>query len=143
FREVQDPHMKPQEYREAAEQAVQLARQYATPRGDHVSLGGPLRAVVFLVVWALGLGLSALLGWLVAGIAGLSVSLLIGGIFWILVAFWASRLVRVAAQWERGVVLRFGRFHAVKGPGLLLIFPIADSVRFVDTRLLTLDIPHQ
>jgi hypothetical protein len=51
--------------------------------------------------------------------------------------------VRVAAQWERGVVLRLGKFHGLKGPGVILVFPVLDSVRFVDTRLLTLDIPHQ
>ena len=51
--------------------------------------------------------------------------------------------MRVAAQWERGVVLRLGKFNGLKGPGVILVFPVLDSVRFVDTRLLTLDIPHQ
>jgi regulator of protease activity HflC (stomatin/prohibitin superfamily) len=49
----------------------------------------------------------------------------------------------VAAQWERAVVLRLGRFHSIKGPGVLFIFPVVDHAYFVDTRLLTLDIPHQ
>jgi regulator of protease activity HflC (stomatin/prohibitin superfamily) len=51
--------------------------------------------------------------------------------------------VRVAAQWERGVVLRLGKFRTVRGPGVLYIIPFIDNVRFVDLRLLTLNIPSQ
>jgi regulator of protease activity HflC (stomatin/prohibitin superfamily) len=51
--------------------------------------------------------------------------------------------IRIAAQWERGVVLRLGKFWSVKGPGLMYIVPFVDSVRFVDLRLLTLNIPSQ
>jgi regulator of protease activity HflC (stomatin/prohibitin superfamily) len=51
--------------------------------------------------------------------------------------------IRVAAQWEKGVVLRLGKFLRVKGPGILYIVPFIDNVRFVDLRLLTLNIPSQ
>jgi regulator of protease activity HflC (stomatin/prohibitin superfamily) len=51
--------------------------------------------------------------------------------------------IRVAAQWERGVVLRLGEFKSLKGPGMLYIVPFLDNVRFVDLRLLTLNIPSQ
>jgi regulator of protease activity HflC (stomatin/prohibitin superfamily) len=51
--------------------------------------------------------------------------------------------VRIAAQWERGVVLRLGNFQAVRGPGLLYIIPIIEYVRFIDTRILVVNIPHQ
>ena len=51
--------------------------------------------------------------------------------------------LRIAAQWERGVVLRLGKFRSVKGPGIMYIVPFVDSVRFVDLRLLTLNIPSQ
>jgi regulator of protease activity HflC (stomatin/prohibitin superfamily) len=51
--------------------------------------------------------------------------------------------VRVAAQWERGVVLRLGKFCGVRGPGIVYIVPFIDNVTFVDTRLLTLNIPSQ
>jgi len=49
----------------------------------------------------------------------------------------------VAAQWERGVVLRLGKFQSVKGPGLLYIIPVIERVRFLDTRLLVVNIPRQ
>jgi regulator of protease activity HflC (stomatin/prohibitin superfamily) len=51
--------------------------------------------------------------------------------------------IRVAAQWERGVILRFGKFRGVKGPGIVYVMPFIDNVDFVDTRLLTLNIPSQ
>jgi regulator of protease activity HflC (stomatin/prohibitin superfamily) len=51
--------------------------------------------------------------------------------------------IRVAAQWERGVVLRLGKFRSVKGPGLLYIIPVLESVRFLDTRVLVVNIPRQ
>jgi regulator of protease activity HflC (stomatin/prohibitin superfamily) len=51
--------------------------------------------------------------------------------------------IRIAAQWERGVVLRLGKFCGVRGPGIVYVVPFIDSIIFVDTRLLTLNIPSQ
>ena len=46
--------------------------------------------------------------------------------------------LRMAQQWEEAVVLRAGKFLAVKGPGLFGIVPILDSVTaLIDTRLRT------
>ena len=46
--------------------------------------------------------------------------------------------LRMAQQWEQAVVLRAGKFLAVKGPGLFWIVPILDSVTaLIDTRLRT------
>jgi len=51
--------------------------------------------------------------------------------------------IRIAAQWERAVVFRLGKFSSVKGPGLFTVIPLIDSVQTVDTRVITLDIPRQ
>jgi regulator of protease activity HflC (stomatin/prohibitin superfamily) len=51
--------------------------------------------------------------------------------------------IKVANQWERGIVLRLGRFQGVRGPGLFWIVPVVDRVRLVDTRVLTEDIRRQ
>ncbi len=49
-----------------------------------------------------------------------------------------ARSLRIASEWQRAVVLRLGRFHKVKGPGLYLVFPIIDSVaQVVDLRIQT------
>ena len=44
--------------------------------------------------------------------------------------------IRVAAQWEKIAVLRFGRYVGLRGPGLFHIIPIVDTVsRTVDQRI--------
>jgi regulator of protease activity HflC (stomatin/prohibitin superfamily) len=48
------------------------------------------------------------------------------------------RSVRIAYEWQRAVILRLGRFHKVKGPGLYLVFPIIDTVaQVIDLRIRT------
>jgi len=45
--------------------------------------------------------------------------------------------IKVANQWERAVVLRLGRFHSLKGPGLFCIIPIFDRIPYwIDTRVI-------
>jgi regulator of protease activity HflC (stomatin/prohibitin superfamily) len=45
---------------------------------------------------------------------------------------------RIAQQWERAVVLRFGRFVGLRGPGLFWILPFADVVSsWIDQRTIT------
>jgi regulator of protease activity HflC (stomatin/prohibitin superfamily) len=44
--------------------------------------------------------------------------------------------IRVADQWERVAVLRFGRFTGLRGPGLFHMVPIVDRLsRYVDQRV--------
>jgi regulator of protease activity HflC (stomatin/prohibitin superfamily) len=46
--------------------------------------------------------------------------------------------IRVADQWNRAVILRLGHFHALKGPGLFLIFPVIDAIPYwIDIRVIT------
>jgi len=143
-----------QQVRAAIEQAQENAalaqqgqplpsRQFARPSVEHVSLGRGLRIVILLVLWAGGSLLSALLGLGAGGLPGAGVTFPIGIVVSFFVALYVSHVVRIAAQWERAVVLRLGKYHGLKGPGVILVFPVMDTVRFVDTRLLTLDIPHQ
>lgn len=45
---------------------------------------------------------------------------------------------KVAKQWEKGVVLRLGRFVGVRGPGLFWIVPLIDSLStWIDQRVIT------
>jgi regulator of protease activity HflC (stomatin/prohibitin superfamily) len=49
-----------------------------------------------------------------------------------------ARSLRIAAEWQRAVILRLGRFHKVKGPGIYLVFPAIDRVaQVVDLRIQT------
>jgi regulator of protease activity HflC (stomatin/prohibitin superfamily) len=52
--------------------------------------------------------------------------------------------VRVVTQFERGVVLRFGRLSGeVRGPGLTLITPLADRLHKVTMQIVTMPVPAQ
>ena len=49
--------------------------------------------------------------------------------------------LKVANQWERAVVLRFGRFVGLKGPGLFFVVPVAETVsHLVDQRVRVTDV---
>ena len=54
------------------------------------------------------------------------------------VALVVAYSIRVANQWDKAVVLRLGRFHALNGPGLFFIIPVIDVVAYwIDTRVIT------
>jgi len=56
----------------------------------------------------------------------------------------AAASVRVVTQFERGIVLRFGRLQGEpRGPGLQLIRPVADRLTKVNMQIVTLPIPAQ
>ncbi len=55
-----------------------------------------------------------------------------------IVLFILIRSVRIASEWQRAVILRLGRLHKVKGPGIYLVIPIIDSVaQLIDLRIQT------
>jgi regulator of protease activity HflC (stomatin/prohibitin superfamily) len=76
-----------------------------------------------------------------AGIGALAIvlgRLMVPGALLIALAVIALVALKMARQWEQAVVLRAGRFRAVKGPGLFWIVPIVDNVAaLIDTRLRT------
>jgi len=65
------------------------------------------------------------------------------GIVWFVSDIIIASAIQLAAQWEKGVVFRLGKFYKIKGPGLFLIIPIIDQVRTIDMRVLSMDIPAQ
>jgi regulator of protease activity HflC (stomatin/prohibitin superfamily) len=73
------------------------------------------------------------------------VALLIAvGVVAVLVILLLSASVRVAREYERGVIFRLGRLRSPpKGPGLFLLIPIIDKMVRVDLRTVTLNVPPQ
>ena len=54
-----------------------------------------------------------------------------------LLAVYILFALKVAAQWEKAVVLRLGKFHALRGPGVFWIVPIVDSIpSWIDHRVM-------
>ena len=58
-------------------------------------------------------------------------------IFWGVVALYILFALKIARQWEKAVVLRLGKFRALRGPGLFWIIPIVDTVsNWIDHRVM-------
>ncbi|HHE76724.1 MAG TPA: slipin family protein [Candidatus Parcubacteria bacterium] len=51
--------------------------------------------------------------------------------------------IRIVDQYERGVVLTFGRYTSTRQPGLRWVFPAVQKMIKVDLRIATVDIPQQ
>src|SRR5207247_3583235 len=54
-----------------------------------------------------------------------------------------TNAIKLLREWERGVVLRLGKFQAVRGPGLILVIPGIERLYRVNTRVITVDVPPQ
>jgi regulator of protease activity HflC (stomatin/prohibitin superfamily) len=51
--------------------------------------------------------------------------------------------VKVLREWERGVILRLGKFQAVRGPGIIFVWPMIERMYRINTRVVTVDVPPQ
>jgi regulator of protease activity HflC (stomatin/prohibitin superfamily) len=51
--------------------------------------------------------------------------------------------IRIVKEYERGVVLRWGRFSHVKLPGIRFLIPFVDQMFRIDLRVVTMDVPKQ
>jgi len=51
--------------------------------------------------------------------------------------------LRVLNEYERGVIFTLGRFSGIKGPGLILVWPVVQQMRKVDLRVIVLNVPKQ
>jgi regulator of protease activity HflC (stomatin/prohibitin superfamily) len=92
----------------------------AGPRINVVAIG--------ILIGAVGLGLAA------SNATGTLLPLILMAIVGIVL----MPAPRIAQQWERAVVLRFGRFIGLRGPGLFWIVPFVDRVSiWIDQRTIT------
>jgi regulator of protease activity HflC (stomatin/prohibitin superfamily) len=91
-----------------------------------------LQVVIWLIVMVIG----GLLG-LAVGQANSAVATAVWVLFF-LAAFLVASAVRLAAQWERAIVLRLGQFQGERGPGLFFVVPVIETVPYVlDLRTIT------
>ena len=72
--------------------------------------------------------------------AVVGVLIVILGLFVLIVLLSA---IRIAREYERGIVFRLGRLIDVKGPGLFLLIPFVDRMVKVDLRIVTMSVPPQ
>ena len=95
----------------------------SAPAGPHANI---VSGLVFLAATAPGLILTLASASPIGVIVGALIGLLL------------MQSPRVAKQWEKGVILRLGRFIGLRGPGLFWVVPLIDSVSaWVDQRIIT------
>src|SRR5690349_12664972 len=71
-------------------------------------------------------------------------ALIIIAILLFLIVLFLFAAIKVAREYERGIVFRLGRLlPAPKGPGLFLLIPVVDRMVKVDLRTITLTVPPQ
>jgi regulator of protease activity HflC (stomatin/prohibitin superfamily) len=71
-------------------------------------------------------------------------ALIIVAIFVLLLILFLISAIKVAREYERGIIFRLGRLlPEPKGPGLFILIPIVDRMVKVDLRTITLNIPPQ
>src|SRR3989475_5027007 len=74
----------------------------------------------------------------------MNAALIIIAILVFLVVLFLFSAIKVAREYERGIIFRLGRLlPEPKGPGLFLLIPIVDRMVKVDLRTITLNIPPQ
>src|SRR6188768_3368079 len=74
----------------------------------------------------------------------MDVALIAAAVLLFLVVLFLFSAIKVAREYERGVIFRLGRLlPSPKGPGLFILIPIVDRMVKVDLRTITLNIPPQ
>jgi regulator of protease activity HflC (stomatin/prohibitin superfamily) len=74
----------------------------------------------------------------------MSAALIIAAILLVLIVLFLFAAIKVAREYERGIIFRLGRLLPnPKGPGLFLLIPVVDRMVKVDLRTITLTIPPQ
>jgi regulator of protease activity HflC (stomatin/prohibitin superfamily) len=103
-------------------------------RNPHVT-GSAVPALVFCTIFVVGVAIAYSLYPGTEGPLGPTASVFVATV---LLAAIGGSSVKVAAPWDRVVVLRLGRFRALRGPGLFAIVPIFDTVPYwIDVRVVT------
>jgi len=89
----------------------------------------PISAVIFIIFIG---------GAVLARLADMPISITV---ILALIGIFLGYSVKMAQQWERAVILRLGKLHAVKGPGLFILIPIFDAVAtWIDQRIRTTEV---
>jgi len=92
----------------------------------------PIAGMIFGIVLVIAV-LGAILG------DGKYGDAVLGGwvLVWTLIGIYVLFALKIASQWEKAVVLRLGKFHGLKGPGMFWIIPIVDAASsWIDHRVI-------
>jgi regulator of protease activity HflC (stomatin/prohibitin superfamily) len=109
------------------EKKSDLRVQLETKMVNPVSLASFFIILIVTLLAALGLDRAGQPDWVCAVVA----------VVGFLVALYVLLALKIADQWEKAVVLRFGRFRGLRGPGLFWIVPVVDRIAaWIDHRVM-------
>lgn len=118
-----------------SEEAAKTFPVRRSPTPSVARIPNPLQPLVILGSFGLGWALFGAASAAAVNFGGLIAS----GVVGILLA----SSMRIAAQWEKALTFRLGKFRGMKGPGLFFLMPFFDTAKCVDTRIQTIEIPHR
>jgi len=95
--------------------------------------GSSFPTLIFFLIFGIGVAIAY---------TGSGFQVTTGGIWIGVISFFlaliVSSAIKIADQWEKAIVLRLGRFHSLRGPGLFFIIPIVDMISYwIDLRVIT------
>lgn len=104
-----------------------LQAQLAAKQISGVSL------TVFIILMVAAVGVAVVLD--TAGLGDMVILFIVMGLM--LIGFYILFALKIANEWEKAVVLRFGKFLGLRGPGLFWILPVIDTIpTWIDHRVM-------
>lgn len=115
----------------AAQKAAPMEEQ--TTEVIEVKQSRSFTTLVFIVIIGVGAAMAFAMHLVGADLGAVGI-----GFAALILALIVSSAIRVADQWDRAVILRLGKFHSLKGPGLFFMIPVIDVIPYwIDTRVIT------
>ncbi|HWA83332.1 MAG TPA: SPFH domain-containing protein [Fimbriimonadaceae bacterium] len=115
----------------------QVGARYSMPRSSPVMIVNYLSGIIFAALM--------IVGYLFFGPRfqpGGDQPYLFAGVY-VFFSIAISSAVKIAAQWEKALVFRFGKYVRTSGPGIYFLTPLVEQSKHVDMRIITMDIPRQ
>lgn len=104
-------------------------------RGGSRRFVNPVSLMAALIVWTVGIVLAVYAG---RNDDARGILVLLAAT---IVATAVLFAIKIADQWEKAVVLRFGKFRGLRGPGLFFIIPVVDELsHLIDQRVRVTDV---
>jgi regulator of protease activity HflC (stomatin/prohibitin superfamily) len=79
-----------------------------------------ISGLVFAVLFLIGAAFALLIG-----LANPAAAIVVA-VVWVVADVAVSSSIKLAAQWEQGLVFRLGKYHSIRGPGLFFVIPVVD-----------------
>jgi regulator of protease activity HflC (stomatin/prohibitin superfamily) len=93
----------------------------------------PIAGALFAIILVLATATALALDWL--GVPDVWIGVAMTA--WVALGSFVLMGLKVADQWEKAVVLRFGRFRGLRGPGIFWIIPVVDRIpMWIDHRVM-------